>query len=111
MVTTPHIVAPFFTESLAEIPSLEASLQKREDARVVLASTHWRWSEKEPFPPLSAILKAPLWAHEKYSAVRTRLLSAIPSPEVRMGGQYATVSQLMDRLLATGAWMLCDTLL
>ena len=77
--------------NLAEIPSLEASLVKKDDAKVSLASIHWRWSEKEPYPPLSAVLKTPIWALDRYNPVRCRLLNPIPAPEIRLGGQYLTV--------------------
>ena len=56
-----------------------------------MASSQWRWSEKEPFPPLPVVLKTPLWSDPKYEAVRQRLLTPIPQPEVRLGGAYVTV--------------------
>ena len=70
---------------------MEASLLKKEDVVIPLAGTQWRYSAAEPYPPLSAILRAPIWSSDRYQALRLRLLSPIPKPEVRVGGSYVTV--------------------
>lgn len=77
--------------SLAEVPSLEASLTSKDDCKVNLSGTRWRWTEHDPWPPLTAVMRTPIWSAERYAAVRLRLLSAIPSPEIVFGGQYVTV--------------------
>ena len=35
----------------------------------------WTWTEENPWPPWSAVIKAPLWKEPKYEGLRGLLLS------------------------------------
>jgi hypothetical protein len=48
-------------------------------------------SASEPFPPLSAVLQCPLYKSETYASLRDKLVTPIPAPEVKFGGQFLTV--------------------
>ena len=77
------------TESLGEIPALEAMLHNRNDIKVNVYQ--WRWSSQSPWPPLKSVLATQLWSNKLYQDVRDRLLRPAPSVQLITGGQFVTV--------------------
>ena len=77
------------TESLGEIPALEAMLHNLNDIKVNVYQ--WRWSSQSPWPPLKSVLATQLWSNKLYQDVRDRLLRPAPSVQLITGGQFVTV--------------------
>ena len=65
--------------TLLEVPALEAALTKVDHAFVPLASTRWKWREDDQWPPLTAVLAAPLFKLDQYEALRGRLRQRAPT--------------------------------
>ena len=55
----------------------------------------WAWSAEREWPPLTSILKAPLWDNEVYRPHREMLLRATPKPAVEEGGSFITLLSLI----------------
>ena len=60
----------------------------------------WSWSEEKPWPPWSAVIKAPLWAHPEYEGLRNLLQRPVAKPVCKMSDtgfvsmQCATYTQV-----------------
>ena len=95
-----RLVAAFLfasTESLGEIPSLEAMLRSKADIKVTVGN--WRWSATAPWPPVECIKRCGLWSHPMYQDIRDRLLRPAPTVNLTVGGEFVTV----DTRSTTGA--------
>ena len=78
--------------------ALEASLYAKDHVKVPLSGTKWAWSPEDSWPPISAVLRAPLYALDEYEQLRARLRSPCPSPNIVIGGAYITVDIHASRL-------------
>ena len=60
----------------------------------------WSWSEENPWPPWSAVIKSPLWVDPKYERLRNRLQRPVAKPVFEkpdaglVSIQFATYTQL-----------------
>ena len=79
----------FVTENLGEVNALEACLQHKTDIQVKVGT--WRWSEPSPWPPLSSVLKTPLWTSPWYEEIRAQLLRPLPKTDIIVGGSFLAV--------------------
>ena len=66
-------------------------MRRRDDVKVNLSGTRWKWTDSDPWPPLSSVLDTALWKADEYAALRERLRKPVPSPEVRYGGEFLTI--------------------
>lgn len=76
-------------ECLGEIPALESSLINKNDIKILPGK--WEWTAAQPWPPLSSVLKTPLWSSDHYAALRERLLRPAPQLSMVTGGQFVTI--------------------
>ena len=51
----------------------------------------WTWEPDKQWPALQAVLKAPLWADERYDGYRQMLLQPLPVPTLDEGGSFLTL--------------------
>jgi hypothetical protein len=65
--------------SLAEVPALESSLLRPEHALVSLASSRWRWTAEDPWPPIACVLQTPIYKNAEYEGLRARLRQPAPT--------------------------------
>ena len=68
---------------------LERLLQDPKDIQV--NPRRWEWSVKRPWPHLEDITACGFWSKPVYTHIRERLLQALPSPTITIGGEYLTV--------------------
>ena len=87
----------FHTENVGSGMALAKTLHAKTDVRPDLKGGAWRWSEASPFPPLSAILRCPLWADDIYKPHRDMLLRAVPVPQLDDGGTFITLKVTGER--------------
>ena len=81
-------VAPL-SENLGEVKALDSMLLNRMDIKVTTGI--WKWSASSPWPPLSSVLKCPLWQSPDYQDVRDRLKRPAPEVSVTTGGEFITI--------------------
>ena len=63
----------------------------RDDKDVRVLVGDWRWSPDATWPPVACVLKAPLWAADKYKDLRANLALPLPNPSLVVGGEFATI--------------------
>ena len=52
----------------------------------------WKWTPERPWPPLRYVTESPLYVLERYSKVREKLATPVPTPEITVAeGGYRTI--------------------
>lgn len=69
---------------------LENCLYHRDDIRIL--TSHWKWTAKEPWPPVKMVLGCALWKGEEYAEVRDRLSRPLPNPTLEVSGELFTIN-------------------
>ena len=63
----------------------------RDDKDVRVLVGDWRWSPDATWPPIACVMKAPLWAADKYKDLRANLALPLPNPSLVVGGEFTTI--------------------
>ena len=97
-----HFLFPPPTEHLGEVRALSTVLTNRQDLKVHVGP--WHWSEDCQWPPVEAVLRAPLWKHPEFDVLRQRLKRPTPNIQVRAGSAYVTINTVGETTVeAAGA--------
>ena len=86
---SPVLLCCSLTETLGEVKSLDGMLSNRLDIKVITGT--WRWSSTSPWPPISSVLKCPLWRLDEYQDIRERLKRPAPEVSITTGGEFITI--------------------
>jgi hypothetical protein len=84
------------------VRALSTVLTNRQDLKVHVGP--WHWSEDCQWPPVEAVLRAPLWKHPEFDVLRQRLKRPTPNIQVRAGSAYVTINTVGETTVeAAGA--------
>jgi hypothetical protein len=53
---------------------------------------HYKFLERNPYPPVSYVMHSPIWSWPEYTALREKLLQPIPAPMVLEGDASGMVT-------------------